>query len=67
MRNFEWDRLDVYRSNEGAGPLKARILCVGDGYVHMERWKRSQESAVRFSLPIKFFLSDRCGWKRAID
>lgn len=60
-RGLEW------RSNNGAGPLTARVLCVSDGVVILERWKgkrKGNQNLRRFELPLKFFLSDKCGWKR---
>jgi hypothetical protein len=62
---FEWDQNDRYLSNDGKGPLTARILCVTQDTVKLERWNKSRiRGHVRFELPLKFFVSPRCGWKR---
>ncbi len=61
---FEWDQNDRYVSNNGSGPLLARILCATSKTVTMERWRVDGKKVHRFELPLKFFLSDRCGWKR---
>lgn len=63
--NFEWDQTDRYRSNDGAGPLTARILCVTNDEVLIERWHHRASKAKRFRLPLRFFLSPRCGWRKA--
>ena len=60
---FEWDQNDRYASNEGKGPMVARILCATDKTVTIERWRVNGKQVRRFELPLKFFLSDRCGWK----
>jgi hypothetical protein len=60
---FEWDQNDRYRSNNGVGPLLARILCVTDKTVKMERWPEKGAGRTRFELSIKFFRSPRCGWR----
>ena len=60
---LDWSQEDRYRSNDGIGPLTARILCASNTEVKMERWNRNWRKAVRFVLPLKFFLSPRCGWK----
>jgi hypothetical protein len=61
--DFDWDQNDRYLSNFGEGPLRARILCATDKTVKMERWKGSGRR-VRFELPLKFFQSERCGWRK---
>lgn len=60
---FEWSHEDQYRSNDGRGPLTARILCVSFDKVTMERFGPKGGRRTRFELPLKFFLSPRCGWK----
>lgn len=62
---FEWKQEDRYRSNYGAGPETARILCVTDKELTMERWlgEKRHVKAVRFKLLIEFFTSPACGWK----
>lgn len=60
---FQWNQSDRYRSNNGAGPLTARILRVVDGAATMERWHTDPRKAVRFELLVSFLQSERCGWK----
>lgn len=68
MPDFEWGTDDRYRSNNGAGDYRARILCVVDGVAHMERWRGSKgpegKRLERFYLNVDFLKSGRCGWKR---
>lgn len=54
-----------YLSNEGNGPLHARTLYVDGRNVWMERWAKTKKKTVKFKLPIKYLLSDACGWKEA--
>ena len=54
----------LFRSNNGAGPLLARILAVKDGIVYLERWTEKGKRRTRFTLTEKFLQSPRCGWKR---
>lgn len=62
---FEWTHKDRYRSNDGKGPLVARILCATDTTVKLERWneKRPDSRRTTFELPLKFFCSRLCGWR----
>lgn len=62
--NFDWAHEDLYRSNNGAGPLTARILCATNTVVTMKRWRRSEDNAVVFKLPLRFLLSSNCGWRK---
>lgn len=68
MPKLEWNQSDRFYSNNGAGPLTARILCVADNRVMMERWRGrtpiSRRRPVRFDLSISYFMSERCGWKK---
>jgi hypothetical protein len=57
-----WDTSDRFRSNYGEGPLTARILCWGNGFVKMRRWRNSEQHGTTFTLSEDFFLSPRCGW-----
>ena len=59
---FEWDRDDIYISNNGKGPMKARIVCATDKEVTMERWRQGNGRRTRFILPIWFLKSPKCGW-----
>ena len=64
--SFEWNHEDVYLSNNGRGPLKARILCATDKTVTIEWWKkpgRKNQKRTRCKMPLTFFNSPRCGWK----
>lgn len=63
ITSMEWDSTDIYYSNNGAGPLMARILYATNDTVHMERWHLTGQARRRFELPISYFLSPRCGWK----
>lgn len=60
---FEWDNEDRWRSNFGAGPLIARVLCATNKVVKLERWNERGSRITRFELPLEFFLSERCGWR----
>ena len=60
----EWNTTDVFRSNDGAGPLRARILLWARGKVEMERWhQKSPSRRVRYTLSERYFTSPSCGWK----
>ena len=65
-RDFEWDLSDRFLSNRGHGPLVARILCIVDDVAKMERWhkKSGPQRAVRFNVPVKYLMSDNCGWRK---
>lgn len=61
MEKFEWDPHDIYMSNHGNGPLRARILCVCRGVVTMERWNvHKPQSRTQFNLSIKYL--KHSGW-----
>jgi len=64
--DFRWDHNDRYLSNDGKGPMMARILCATDKIVKLERWNMKSKNPRKKSgtLSIKFFTSDRCGWKK---
>jgi hypothetical protein len=56
---------DGYISNNGFGPLRARIESIADGKVYLVRTKsKKADFKVRFTLPERFFKSSSCGWKR---
>jgi len=63
---FEWSQEDRYMSNDGRGPVMARILCVDGKIVTLEKWnsKSQKPRNETFRLSLKFFTSDRCGWSR---
>lgn len=62
---LDWDVTDRFISNNGAGPLVARILYVGDGVAHLVRTRKMHGAfSVRFELPISFLKSKSCGWRR---
>ena len=68
MEQFEWDSDKIFVSNNGAGPLAARILCVADGVAKMERWnKKRPVNRTRFTLPVWFLSSPQCGWKSMLE
>lgn len=56
-----------FLSNDGSGPLRARVLWIEGGVVRMKRWRgREYDKGTRvtyFELPKKFFSSPTCGWK----
>ncbi len=62
---FDWGNEDRWRSNYGKGPLIARVLCATDKTVKLERWHEHGSRRIRFDLPLKFFLSKKCGWHLA--
>jgi hypothetical protein len=55
-----------YRSNDGKGPLLARMVDVTETAFVMEHWHpRKHSMKTKFELPIWFLLySPSCGWKR---
>lgn len=55
----------VFVSNDGRGPLRARIVEVLPyGNVRMQRWhKKSPSRLTYFTLPARFLESPSCGWK----
>lgn len=55
---------DRFRSNNGKGPLLARILYVEGDEVHMERWPECGGKRVQFALPLPFLTSQNCGWAK---
>lgn len=64
---FEWSHEDRYLSNNGRGPMMARVLCATDKIVKLEKWNTKSKNPRRESFPLslKFFTSPRCGWKKA--
>lgn len=66
MTRFDWDTSDRFISNNGTGPLIARILAVADGKARMERWhRRNPKRTTQFELMIRFLQSTACGWRKA--
>jgi hypothetical protein len=61
---FKWNLNARYRSNNGKGPMIARIVGVTETHLKMERWyeKRPHSRRVPFELPISFLDSPSCGW-----
>lgn len=54
-------------SNDGKGPMRARILEVTEAGVAMERWHvNAKRNTAYFVLSLEFLLSPRCGWKRIV-
>lgn len=66
MAKFEWSHEDRWMSNNGKGPMMARVLSATDKIVHLERWnsKNKRPRPKQFPLSLRFFTSERCGWKR---
>lgn len=61
---FEWNLSERWFSNDGAGPLVARITAVVAGIATMQRWHRkSPARQTRFELPVSYLCSQACGWK----
>jgi hypothetical protein len=57
----------LYRSNNGAGPVMARVLSADDAAVTLERWngqwdERDSRVRTQFTIPMSFFLGKTCGW-----
>jgi hypothetical protein len=68
MKALDWDSRDTWLSNYGAGPIKARILCVVDGTVTMIRSTRPGGPLThRFQIPESYMQSPRCGWRVGPD
>jgi hypothetical protein len=56
----------IYRSNNGTGPLRARVIKIEGDRVFMERTQSARGPfAVRFTLSLAFWKSPRNGWKLA--
>lgn len=56
-----------YRSNNGRGPLEAKVVEIAqdeDRIVLERRHKKARRNTTIFELSLKFFLSPRCGWLR---
>lgn len=55
-----------YRSNDGKGPLTARMVDVTEDSFVMERWSsRTPSRKTKFEIPIWFLLySPRCEWRK---
>ena len=60
-----WDKETIYVSNEGRGPLRARVLDVNQRRARLERWdKKSPNRRTLFSLPAWFLWeAEACGWR----
>ncbi len=58
------NRGDHFTSNNGSGPLLARITGIAQGVAYMERWKNGSTYKTAFTLPVRYLLSPRCGWKK---
>lgn len=63
---LEWHPEDRYLSNNGSGPMMARILRATDKIVTLEKWNTKSKRPRRDSFPLSvaFFTSPRCGWKK---
>lgn len=54
-----------YLSNNGRGPMVARLISVRDGVVSMQRKSNVKATHwVNFTLSEKAFNSPSCGWKK---
>lgn len=58
-----------YRSNNGKGPLRARLVAADNRTVTLERWDERSKRKRRtvFKLPRRFFVSASCGWKEIVQ
>lgn len=72
MKQYDWGTEDRFRSNNGNGPLTARITHVSGEMVHIVWWKGVREpddhtnKKRAVSLSAKFFFESKsCGWRRA--
>ncbi len=63
---LDWSPDDIYRSNNGHGPLRARILSVSHGKATMERWNEKGSRKDRYEISVAYLMSPRCGWKKMI-
>lgn len=61
---IDWSMNERFRSNNGKGPLIARIVSKTEDTLTMERWyeKRPHSIRVQFQLPAWFLGSPTCGW-----
>ena len=56
-----------YRSNNGRGPLEAKVVTIApdkDTIVLERRHQRARRNTAIFELSLRFFLSPKCGWVR---
>lgn len=56
------EHTDTFRSNNGTGPLLARVLFIDNGIATMERWRDGGRRITYFELPGSFLRSPLCGW-----
>lgn len=65
----DWDSRTVYRSNEGDGPLRARIVSESPrGTYNMVRWNaKSPNRTTKFSVSADLLDSNRTGWRKIND
>lgn len=60
----------LYRSNNGKGPMLARIVHDDGQTVIMERWNEKSDPKGRhitsFRLPSQFLDSPQCGWAKVM-
>lgn len=54
----------LYKSNNGRGPLCARVIADDGEFVTMERWNEKRPKRTTFQMPRWFLGSPACGWKR---
>ena len=67
MKKQKPDPEFCYLSNGGRGPLEAKIIEIAqdkDRIVLERRHKNARRNTAVFELPLKFFLSSKCGWLR---
>jgi len=54
----------VYVSNKGRGPMRARVESIKDGRAVLLRLD-TKRARIRYIVPVHFFLSPSCGWRLA--
>jgi hypothetical protein len=62
---------DYFISNNGDGPLQAKLLWTEGETARMKRWRgREYDKRTRvtyFEIPLSFLSSPRCGWNLSTD
>jgi hypothetical protein len=67
MKKQKPDPEFCYLSNNGKGPLEAKVIEIAQDenrIVLERRHKNARRNTAIFELPLNFFLSPKCGWLR---
>lgn len=67
MKKQKPDAEFCYRSNNGKGPLEAKVVSIAvdeDTIVLERRHENARRNTAIFELSLRFFLSPKCGWVR---